>query len=109
MRWPPGPVFDHRTQLSLKTITKVLHAATSVDKQTLEAFFCAFNLILEPSDYCFPSAGAPTSQTVSPLQLKHLDPPIPSTAISPHWGEAPDVSGFYGRDDELAQLYQWKF
>ncbi|MGC1310169.1 MAG: NB-ARC domain-containing protein [Phormidesmis sp.] len=91
-----------RTQLSLKTITKVLNAATSVDKQTLEAFFYAFDLVLEPTDYAFPSAAVPTPQTLPIPQIT-----LPELPVSTHWGEAPDVSGFYGRDDELAQLYQW--
>ena len=91
-----------RTQLSLKTITKVLNAATSVDKQTLEAFFYGFGLVIDPSDYAFPNAKSSVRQTVPTPPLQLLEPP---TVL--HWGEAPDVSGFYGRDHELAQLYQW--
>ena len=91
-----------RTQLSLKTITKVLNAATSVDKQTLEAFFYAFGLVLESTDYAFPSATVSIPQTLPAPQIT-----LPELPVAIHWGEAPDVSGFYGRDRELAQLHQW--
>ncbi|WP_159786208.1 NB-ARC domain-containing protein [Sodalinema gerasimenkoae] len=88
-----------RTQLSLKTITKVLDAKTTVDRQTLEAFFCAFSLTLDRTDYQFPDTAdkAPTIPLVSPL------PHPPTTS----WGEAIDVSHFYGRQKELEALEQW--
>ncbi|WP_206069873.1 NB-ARC domain-containing protein [Nodosilinea sp. P-1105] len=119
-----------RTQLSLKTITKVLDAKTTVDRQTLEAFFCAFGLTLDRRDYQFPEVGqtpgsaptesdyssvgqtlgsAPTSPPSTPLRAGHLpispSPhlPIPTTS----WGEAIDVSHFYGRQQELEALEQW--
>jgi WD40 repeat protein len=93
-----------RTQLSLKTITKVLDAKTSTDRQTLEAFFCAFDLDLDHTDYCFPSDltsenPAPALEAVSPL-LPHSGPWV-------SWGEAIDVSLFYGRELELKTLAQW--
>ena len=96
-----------RTQLSLKTITKVLDAKTTVDRQTLEAFFCAFGLTLDRADYQFPEAGqtpgsAPTS-THPPIHFSTHPLPLPTTS----WGEAIDVSHFYGRQQELEALEQW--
>jgi WD40 repeat protein len=86
-----------RTGLSLKTITKVLDARSPVDKPTLEAFFQAFQLLLERQDYRYP--GMEPEQplpTISTPQLPQVD-----------WGEAPDVSMFYGRRQELDQLQDW--
>lgn len=40
-----------RTTLSLNTLTKIQRRQTPVDKQSLEAYFKAFNLVLKPSDY----------------------------------------------------------
>jgi WD40 repeat protein len=88
-----------RTQLSLKTITKVLDAKGTVDRQTLEAFFCAFNLTLEKADFQHPL-------TLSAIAPHPIDPSIPPTSQT-DWGEAPDVSSFYGRHSELEQLQQW--
>jgi len=126
----------HRTQLSLKTITKVLDAKTTVDRQTLEAFFCAFGLTLDRADYQFPEAGqtprsAPTSphpftppyalragrayDSVTPAEsLREQGRPFPHSPTPPplyspttSWGEAIDVSHFYGRQQELEALEQW--
>ena len=82
-----------RTQLSLKTITRVMEAKTTVDKQTIEAFFAAFHLALDRNDYGFPD---------------ELSPPL-SAAPAPFvsWGEAIDVSLFYGRSQELQILKSW--
>lgn len=102
-----------RTQLSLKTITKVLEAKTTVDRQTLEAFFCAFHLTLDRADYGFPGttsdehlpnpqfSNTPSSTPDSRLPTLHA--PFPVTS----WGSAIDVSHFYGREPELATLKQW--
>ncbi|HEY9596358.1 MAG TPA: AAA-like domain-containing protein [Cyanophyceae cyanobacterium] len=40
-----------RTTLSLNTLTKIQRRQTPVDRQSLEAYFQAFNLVLKPSDY----------------------------------------------------------
>jgi WD40 repeat protein len=90
-----------RTQLSLKTITKVLDAKTTVDRHTLEAFFAAFDLSLDRTDYRLPD---PPVQSLEPAPTVP-SPPSPSPQIS--WGEAIDVSLFYGRTQELAMLEQW--
>lgn len=107
-----------RTQLSLKTITKVLDAKGTVDRQTLEAFFHAFDLTLERSDYAFPTDSAetvpnPTPQSVISNSNTATPPPThppihPSTPLSTtSWGEAIDVSVFYGREQDLTVLQQW--
>jgi len=115
-----------RTQLSLKTITKVLDTKTTVDRQTIDAFFCAFGLILETADYCYPAARTASKTTASAPTLSSFSSPTPrpplstpaltaADSISPlsapeiwvSWGEAPDVSNFHGRQAELEQLQQW--
>lgn len=40
-----------RTTLSVNTLTKIQRRQTPVDRQSLEAYFRAFNLALKPSDY----------------------------------------------------------
>lgn len=78
-----------RTSLDPDTLMKVLKSDTAVDKSTLNRFFRAFNLILETSDYTLPATA--------PLAFSNnID-----------WGEAPDVSTFYGRLEELTTLKHW--
>ena len=82
------------TGLSLHTISKVLRRQTPVDQRTLQDYFSAFNLILTPKDYTRPTAETGFSrESIAPIQQD--------------WGEAIDVSGFYGRTEELATLEQW--
>lgn len=90
-----------RAYLSIKTITKILDGQTSVDRQSLDYFFSAFGLTLEKSDYYRPGPEGnlqPVETVVEsvPAQVLHLD-----------WGEAPDISHFFGRQTELTQLKQW--
>ncbi|MEB3280000.1 MAG: AAA family ATPase [Lyngbya sp.] len=67
----------------------------------------------------YSSSQAPTSTTSPPLPPHTLNPdslfsPVPPQSENPpstfqkrwDWGEAPDVSVFYGRQTELAQLQQ---
>ncbi len=90
------------TGLSLKTIAKIFDRAPDlvaeraipVDKQTLDVCFEAFNLSLERSDYFYPDAH-------DAVDLERRD------RLKIDWGEAPDISVFYGRADELAQLATW--
>ena len=90
---------SERTRLSLNTITKVIECQVAVDKQTLECFFAAFHLDLERGDYSQPNPDA--SQSASSLVLNN------TTTTHQDWGEAIDVSVFYGRAVELHQLEQW--
>ncbi|GAA6622415.1 NB-ARC domain-containing protein [Scytonema sp. NUACC26] len=84
---------SERTGLVPLTITKVFNREAGVDKQTLLRFFQAFNLELENSDYTFWSPA-----------LKEQKSKVPTRT---DWGEAIDVSAFYGRNDELAKLEYW--
>ncbi|MDJ0589135.1 MAG: NB-ARC domain-containing protein [Pleurocapsa sp. MO_226.B13] len=82
------------TGLSLHSLSRVLRRKTPVDQRTLQDYFSAFNLILTPRDYTRPTAetGFPDEQ-ITPIQQD--------------WGEAIDVSVFYGRVEELAILETW--
>ncbi|GAB4376184.1 MAG: NB-ARC domain-containing protein [Elainellaceae cyanobacterium] len=82
------------TKLSVRSITRLQSRKVAVDRQTLEEFFRAFSLTVTEQDYIQPEeAPAPARQLVK--------------SIAQDWGEAPDVSRFYGRTTELATLTQW--
>ena len=83
-----------RTSLALHTITKVLRRTESVDKQSLQYAFQAFGLELSKSDYTHPTSP------FEELETRQKNP-------QQDWGEAADVSQFYGREEELCQLRQW--
>ena len=77
------------TQLDPGTISKVLNREVAVDRRTLERFFRGFNLKLDNDDY-------------SKLNL------INNQKINKNFcSEAPDVSIFYGRTEELNILEKW--
>jgi WD40 repeat protein len=82
------------TGLSVRSITRLQSCKIAVDRQTLEEFFRAFNLNLTEQDY-FQPEGIPFEQ------------PLPVNSIAQDWGEASDVSQFYGRSAELATLADW--
>jgi hypothetical protein len=42
---------SERTCLNERTVSRLLSCEVKVDKNTLKTFFCAFNLLLEASDY----------------------------------------------------------
>ncbi len=83
-----------RTGLSLNTLTRITKRELGVDRQSLELLFQAFGLDLTKADFT---------------------PPITTQeALEPHWANpqqdwdtAVDASVFYGREPELAQLWQW--
>jgi WD40 repeat protein/transcriptional regulator with XRE-family HTH domain len=79
------------TGLSTRSIGRMRSGKSPIDRQTLEDLFHAFDLSLTPQDFIQPDTS---------------DAPL-VPAIAPDWGEAPDVSRFYGRADELASLSQW--
>ncbi|WP_271252238.1 hypothetical protein [Pseudanabaena sp. Chao 1811] len=108
-----------RKGLSIKTITKVLEAKVPVDKPTIEAFFHGFGLLLERDDYQQPDQTelTGTSATANILSNQEsetqLEPqpepqlePRPERLLQIDFGESPDVSMFYGRQQELNQLMQ---
>lgn len=81
------------TGLSVRSITRLQSCKIAVDRQTLEEFFRAFDLTLTEQDYLQPKLS-----TIEPL---------PINAIAQDWGEAVDVSTFYGRTTELSTLTRW--
>ncbi|MEM9090439.1 MAG: helix-turn-helix transcriptional regulator, partial [Cyanobacteria bacterium P01_F01_bin.53] len=89
------------TRLSINTLTKVRSGKASVDRQTIADYFEAFGLTLTPEDYVHPEAVE-----------DDCPPSVPKVAIANEqittgqvdWGEAPDVSIFHGRTEELATL-----
>jgi WD40 repeat protein len=93
---------SERTQIAVSTITRVVDARIGVDKSTLDLVFAAFDLLLEQADY-----QKPESESELPLIEESLTPSsIPATQII-DWGEAIDVSLFYGRSAEISTLATW--
>ncbi|MHC0066153.1 NB-ARC domain-containing protein [Nostoc sp. UIC 10890] len=83
-----------RTRLALHTISRILARLEPVDKSSLQSAFAAFNLELCKEDYTRPSPPS------GDLEIRRTNPQY-------DWQEAPDVSVFYGRSEELLQLRQW--
>ncbi|WP_225912410.1 WD40 repeat domain-containing protein [Nostoc flagelliforme] len=83
-----------RTRLALHTISRILARLEPVDKSSLQFAFAAFNLELCKEDYTRPSPPS------ADLEIRRTNPQY-------DWQEAPDVSVFYGRSEELLQLRQW--
>ncbi|MEM0979387.1 MAG: NB-ARC domain-containing protein, partial [Cyanobacteria bacterium P01_H01_bin.58] len=87
------------TGLSINTLTKVRSGKAPVDRQTITDYFEAFGLVLTPEDYVHPEAVAddgPSSVAKVAIATAQVD-----------WSEAPDVSIFHGRTEELATLEKW--
>ena len=85
---------SERTGLTTATLTRVLAREEGVDKRTLVHLFMAFNLELNKSDYSKPDPD-----------FEKLEGAIAS--LRQDWGEATDVTVFYGRTEELATLEKW--
>lgn len=83
-----------RTGLSLQTIARILKREEAVDRQSIEYFLRGFGLQLAQGD-C-----APPTSSFEELAARQED-------SRQDWGEAIDVSVFYGREDDLAHLQQW--
>ncbi|MDM9582851.1 ATP-binding protein [Nostoc sp. GT001] len=88
-------VLGFRMGLDSDTVTKVFACEIGVDRQTLKYCFQAFNLQLEPHDYQFSNQDINLQQNYTKIQ-NQID-----------WGEAPDVSLFCGRTEEVATLKHW--
>ncbi|XPM59793.1 MAG: helix-turn-helix domain-containing protein [Leptolyngbya sp. IPPAS B-1204] len=77
----PSPLtlkqLSERTGLSLNTLTKVRNRKTPVDRQTVAAYFQAFNLELTPDD------------CLQPTQNDSLGSLAPRPSAQIDWGEAP--------------------
>ncbi|MCF4968845.1 NB-ARC domain-containing protein [Nostoc sp. CMAA1605] len=95
-------VLSYRTQLAPFTVSKVLARAEGVDKQTLEYFFRAFGLDLTPQDYVRVGEEETKGQgrDVKLLSTQH-------STLHTDWGEAVDVSIFFGRIEEVSKLTNW--
>ncbi len=91
-----------RTGLDSDTVAKVFACEIGVDKQTLTCCFRAFNLQLEPDDYQLAKPNLYSQTSNREIQTSKL-----TVHNCVDWGEAPDVSLFYGRTDELATLKHW--
>jgi transcriptional regulator with XRE-family HTH domain/DNA-binding HxlR family transcriptional regulator len=109
-----------RTGLDPDTLMKIFAGEVGVDKRTLFRCFRAFNLVLEPSDYKLPQADEAISsqqpiQNPKPVRRTQFDSEAGERTRSTDgnienridWGEAPDVSVFYGRSEELTKLRHW--
>ncbi|WP_293352800.1 MULTISPECIES: NACHT domain-containing protein [unclassified Microcoleus] len=81
------------TGLSARSLGRLRSGKAAVDRQTLEELFRAFNLTITEQDYIQPEPEAPQREPVK--------------SIAQNWGEAIDVSRFYGRTAELTTLTQW--
>jgi len=86
-----------RTGLDPDTLMKVFACEAGVDKRTLNICFRAFNLQLEPNDY---KLQAPQFEVVEGRGGA-------TRQVLQDWGEAPDVSVFCGRSEELTTLTHW--
>ncbi|NET24944.1 WD40 repeat domain-containing protein [Okeania sp. SIO1I7] len=84
------------TRLDPTTISKVLRREVGVDKRTLDRFFRSFGLELNQSDY-----------TKLDVVNNKVEKPRDNKRNNYFCDEAPDVSIFYGRTEELNILKQW--
>ncbi|XGV94754.1 MAG: AAA family ATPase [Leptolyngbya sp. BL-A-14] len=93
---------SERTRLDPVTIAKVLEAQDGVDKRTLDRFFQALRLELDPSDYTKPKSKEAEFQVAAVLRQA-------SKQFKPRYdlSQAIDVSTFYERTEEIAQLERW--
>jgi WD40 repeat protein len=83
-----------RTTLSLNTLSRIFKRQHGVDRQSLEYLFRAFGLELKTADFTSATALGEESESLraNPQQ---------------DWDNAADTSVFYGRETELAQLWEW--
>lgn len=110
-------VLSEHTGLSPHTLSKVHAGKVSVDLRTLERYFSAFNLTLEPTDYCEPARSERLPSLAIQYQDELIDSmpslkggvivEVPTRPTIVSWGTAPDVSAFCGRRAELATLKHW--
>ncbi len=98
---------SERTGLNPHTLSKIYTCKAGVDKRSLIRYFSTFNLKLETNDY---EQLAPQLETIEGLgRAREQRSPDDAVQIQNHtdWGEAPDVSVFCGRTEELATLKHW--
>jgi hypothetical protein len=83
-----------RTLLSLNTIARIFKRELGVDRHSLEYLFQAFGLELTTADFTSPTASCQESESLRANPQQDSD-------------NAADTSVFYGRETELAQLWEW--
>lgn len=82
-------VLSQRTGLSPDTLTKVLKCESSVDKQSIELCFKAFNLVLEASDYFCPDPAVEEQEKSNHYKInQNINLELPG-------GQVPLNSAFY--------------
>ena len=120
-----------RTGLDPDTLMKIFACQVGVDKRSLHCCFRAFDLELEVTDYQFPQIDKTGHKNSYPVQASQrvceknnvgvlqnsissiqgvnqsLEHPHNITQNRIDWGEAPDVSIFYGRKQELTMMQKW--
>jgi hypothetical protein len=89
------------TGLAPNTINKIIYQKGSVDRSTLDRYFTSFGSILDSNDYQY----SPVLECDA--AIGQIDRQLTVKTKSLDWGEAPDVSIFYGRDRELRHLATW--
>ena len=83
-----------RTALSFNTLSRIFKREQGVDRQSLEYLFQAFDLELTTADFTSPTASEEEYQSLR-------------ANTKQDWDNAADTSVFYGRETEIAQLWQW--
>ncbi|MCG8362632.1 MAG: NB-ARC domain-containing protein [Pseudanabaenales cyanobacterium] len=90
---------NHPEGIHPMTVRKVLKGVGGVDRSSIKRIFQALKLELEQDDCVHAKLCPPPGIIEQPAQLAQIH-------SRQNWGEAVDVSSFYGRKDELAQLKQ---
>ncbi|MEO0728019.1 MAG: NB-ARC domain-containing protein [Bacteroidota bacterium] len=88
-----------KTGLDPGTVAKVLEGEKGCDLKTLDRFFRSLDLQLTDADYAKLDSISVLSPTLENSESR------PETSVD--WGEAADVSIFYGRTEELNRLKKW--
>lgn len=83
-----------RTCLSVHTVSRIQKLSQPVDKSSLQCIFDAFGLKLLECDYTKPL------DKIDRLEARSAYPEY-------DWAQAPDISVFYGRSNELLVLQYW--
>lgn len=83
-----------RSKLTTATLRKIMTRDLGVDRRSVVTLFAVFNLELESDDYTSPESLKKTNK--SKRSVSKID-----------WGEAIDVSSFFGRSLELTTLNEW--
>lgn len=111
----------NRIRVAPKTVGKVMEGNISIDRRTLELCFDAFGLELRPRDYqLFTGITEAAEMTGATAISETVDrdsdgadrnkASVEELEAQTHrvsWGEAPDVSCFWGRRQELTRLSEW--